>query len=236
MSAASSSRGIIVLGGHRCGTSLVAGVLHHLGIPAGLDESPQSLLQGRPDNPTGHFEDRHALVLHRRMLRHDRWRDPQPERFVLSEEVRGAYRRHLSRRAARARLWCLKDPRLCFLLPVLATTLDELQVPFSVVTVVRRLGGTAASLIRRNRMGRAEAMRIACRYEGARRAGVAWLAERGVPLLAVRYGSLRRTPAAEVARLACFTGVVNTPEAVAFVQPAPPRGRAARGATSGETP
>jgi hypothetical protein len=210
---------VIVLGGHRCGTSLVAGVLHHLGLPAGLDESPEHLLQGARGNPGGHYEDRIALRLHQRMLGNDRWRDPQPERFDLSAEVREEYRRHLMRRAEAAPRWCLKDPRLCFLLPMLATTLDELAIPFSVVTAVRRSADAISSLRERNPMPDVKAASLVQRYEGARRAGVAWLKERYTPVLAVHYEKLIAAPVAQVARIAAFCKVPATAAATSLVQP-----------------
>lgn len=212
------SRCIIVLGGHRTGTSLIAGILHRLGIPAALDESPENLLQGGAGNPEGHYEDRVALELHRRMLGRDRWRDPRPEQFELTADLRNAYRLHLLQRAESAPLWCLKDPRLCFLLPILALTLDELAIPTSVVTVSRKSVDTIDSLCRRNRFKRTQASAIVHRYEGARRAGVAWLTERGAPVLSVAYEDLLGSPADEVERLARFAAVPVTEAAIGFVR------------------
>ena len=68
---------IIVLGGHRSGTSCVAGIIHRLGVPLG-----EHLLGPGVGNPVGHFEDLAFYHLHRLILGENRdpkaWRYPGP--------------------------------------------------------------------------------------------------------------------------------------------------------------
>src|SRR5215469_670527 len=94
------STAIIVLGGHRSGTSCAAGILHHLGVPVG-----EKLLGANTGNPAGHFEDVEFLRLHKRILGEDSdvaaWRHPTPEFNAYRDE----YRALIDRRNRDHALW-----------------------------------------------------------------------------------------------------------------------------------
>lgn len=206
---------VIVLGGHRCGTSSVAGVIARLGIPVAL---PGQEIPASPSNPKGHFEDAEFCRLHQLMLGTSGWRDPQPPDRVPGE-VQSAYDTHIRRRAAAGR-WCVKDPRLCVLLPILLERLAVHGLPARVVSVSRRPRSAAESLRRRQRLNLQTALQIAWTYEGCRRAQVAWIARRpGVELLSLAYEQVMADRTAGVDRLARFLGVAPTPEAVGFLDP-----------------
>jgi hypothetical protein len=207
---------IIVLGGHRCGTSSVAGAIAQLGIPAAL---PGDDIGASPSNPRGHFEDSTLVRLHQRMLGPGGWRDPQPP-IATATQLLPRYDGHLQSRAAAAERWLIKDPRLCFLLPVLTNRLQSLNFDLSVIGVTRRLPAVAESLRRRHRMSLAAAQRIAWLYEGARRTQVAWIATLpSLPLLQLDYDEILAERNAAVSRLAQFLGVEPTTAAVEFLDP-----------------
>ena len=63
---------IIVLGGHRSGTSAVAGVCHELGLFMG-----QSLIGKSRDNARGHFEDVEFVALNKAIV--GDWRRPMAD-------------------------------------------------------------------------------------------------------------------------------------------------------------
>lgn len=130
------------------------------------------------------------------------------------------YDAHLRSRAAAAAGFCIKDPRLCLLLPVLVERLRSLHVRVSVVTVTRPPSAAAGSLQCRDRLRRDAALRIAWLYEGARRAQQSWLANQALPLLTVDYDAVLEDRVRTVRRLAAFLGVPPTEAAIAFLEPA----------------
>ncbi len=166
---------IIILGGHRSGTSITARLVHALGFPAA--PSDDRLLQPRRgcerDNPDGYFEDVPFVRLHRRMLGEPiqslgGWRNPRRDDAAI-DRLLGRYRQLVRERNAHAADWCLKDPRLCLVGDVLFGTLRELRIDFQIVSTVRPLTAIAASLMRRGLVPDA-AMRLAGEYEAGRRA------------------------------------------------------------------
>jgi len=207
---------IIVLGGHRCGTSSIAGAIAHLGVPAALtgDEIGPS-----PTNVRGHFEDGTLVRMHQRMLGPGGWRDPR----LISPVPAGLidrYSDHLQRRAEAAGNWLVKDPRLCFVLPVLLERLRSLGIECSVISVTRSPAASAESLRRRHRMSLTAAQRIAWLYEGARRAQLASLKTPPArPLLQLDYDTVLSDPQAAVVELAQFLELAPTDAAVEFFDP-----------------
>jgi hypothetical protein len=164
---------IIVLGGHRTGTSVTARIIHDLGFPAA--PSSERLLWPRPgheqDNPDGYWEDVAFVRLHRRMLGEHilalgGWRNPRRDDAVIAR-LRPRYLKLLRERAAHAENWCLKDPRLCLLGDVLFESLDQLRIDFRIVTTVRPVSVVVASLMRRG-MSEPDALRLAETFEVSR--------------------------------------------------------------------
>lgn len=206
---------IIILGGHRCGTSSIAGTVAHLGIPTAL---PGDDIGPSPSNPRGHFEDGTLCRLHQRLLGKSGWRDPQPPR-AIPDQLLAEYDAHLQGRIAAASCWCVKDPRLCVLLPVLTDRLRTLAIPYRVVSVTREPESAAESLGRRQRMSRDAALRITWLYEGARRAQHGRLIADGIPLLELSYEVALADRHTTIDRLARFLEVDPSLAAVAFLDP-----------------
>lgn len=107
----------IVAGPPRSGTSLVAGLLHRLGVSMG-DE--RSFLPANQHNPTGYFEDSHFVFLNDMIL--DKaggmvW--TPPPRFEVESAGRHFSDEVERRVGARAteEPWGWKDPRNCLTLP-----------------------------------------------------------------------------------------------------------------------
>jgi len=92
---------IIVVGPGRCGTSCVAGVLHHLGVFVG-----SRLVGADETNPYGHFEDCDFLQLNAALLRQDLTHAEWSRRVQLL----------IAKRRALGIAWGWKDPRTCNLL------------------------------------------------------------------------------------------------------------------------
>jgi hypothetical protein len=115
------ANGVCVLGMHRSGTSLVAGLMRQLGIDLGPDEE---LLPPDSNNPSGYFELRELVHLNNDILAQygGSWSEPPhlPSGWEDSEELaplRERARRLLTRRFAASPQWGWKDPRTCITLP-----------------------------------------------------------------------------------------------------------------------
>jgi hypothetical protein len=207
---------IIVLGGHRCGTSSIAGAIAHLGVPPAW---PGDEIGPSPTNERGHFEDGALVRMHQRMLGPGGWRDPQPITPVRAGLI-DRYSDHLQRRAEASGNWLVKDPRLCFLLPVLLERLRSLGIECSVICVTRSPAAAAESLRRRHRMSLAAAQRIAWLYEGARRAQFASLSTPPSRLvMQLDYDTVLNDRRAAVIRLAQFLELPPTNAAFDFLDP-----------------
>jgi len=92
---------VIVIGPGRCGTSAVAGMLHHLGVFMGFRLEPP-----HRTNPHGHWEDSEFVALNSAVL---------CERLPLQEWER-CVRAIIEHRSNLGIRWGWKDPRTCDLL------------------------------------------------------------------------------------------------------------------------
>ncbi|HVJ67307.1 MAG TPA: hypothetical protein VM510_04945 [Caulifigura sp.] len=182
---------IIILGGHRSGTSVTARLIHELGFPAA--PTAGRLLSGHPmDNPDGYYEDTAFLNLHRRMLgehsvAHGGWKNPRRDDAEILR-LRPEYRRRVEERQAESRDWSLKDPRLCLVGDVLFDVLDELAIEYRIVTTPRAIDEVVTSLKRRG-LAEVDAARIAEMDEAGRRAVVQMAVDRGMPCLEISLAS-----------------------------------------------
>jgi hypothetical protein len=185
---------IIILGGHRTGTSITARLVQELGFPAA--PSPERLLQpqaGREcDNPDGYFEDVDFVRLHRRMLGENvrsvgGWTNPRRDDAEISR-LRSRYRFLVRDRNLHSGDWSLKDPRLCLLGDVLLESLLDEGIDARIITTTRPESQVVASLVRR-RIASADAERIAATFEAGRQA-VLYLA-RGIPCLELSLASAK---------------------------------------------
>lgn len=141
---------LAVLGMHRSGTSLVAGVLHELGWHVGPAED---LMPPKPDNPRGFYEHLPAVRINDRLLHRagGSWRAPPAlppgwERSRSLDDLRDEARDVVANLFAGGHTRVLmKDPRLSLTLPFWQTVVP---IP-RVVMVLREPGPVVRSLISR---------------------------------------------------------------------------------------
>jgi hypothetical protein len=144
------SRGIVVLGMHRSGTSALSGILRLLGFDSGAD-----LVRPNEFNPTGYWENRSVVRLNDRILSHlgKSWSDvfllpyhlgDTDLRVVFEAEAKALLDEILSGK----RTWVLKDPRMSMLIDFWLPYLCERNVSF--IHVVRQPLKVADSLQRRD--------------------------------------------------------------------------------------
>ena len=151
---------LIVLGMHRSGTSVLTGALNLLGVPLG-----SSLMAAQADNVGGFWEHDEVVKVHDRLLAafDSTWDDvcPLPARWWLTREAR-AFQHELSailvREFSGEKLWALKDPRMCRLLPLWMPLLEELHTEPVFILATRSPLEIARSLAARNQMSGEKAM------------------------------------------------------------------------------
>ena len=154
MTTVNQSSGTIVLGAHRCGTSLATQLIAAMGRELGGEVIPEA-----EDNPGGYWEHRAVVENHNDFLRaigHS-WSSPLPlEPGVFSGEAASRAReriREIYEADFRGKeQWVLKDPRLCRLLPLWDDVLSLKGLQIGFLHVIRSPIAAAASLEKRDGM------------------------------------------------------------------------------------
>jgi glycosyltransferase involved in cell wall biosynthesis len=183
------SRGLIVLGMHRTGTSVLAGCLHRLGYHAGDD-----LLKAGDDNPTGFFESQQLVDMHESFLVSQGtdhlttdllpggW-DQSPEARQLQDSII----KFLDGLDQSGKNWLIKDPRIISLWPLWSRALEGRSV--KLVLTLRHPSEVAWSLARRNGLQLERALELY--YQGLRSV---WTGLAGFPHAVVCYSYLVQEP------------------------------------------
>jgi hypothetical protein len=156
---AQSSRGIIILGMHRSGTSAITRGVQALGAHLG-----SNLLGARFDNPTGYWEDKAIIDLHDRLLAllgitwedwdliDESWWGSATVSLFVTEA-----RHYLVSQFLSWPLWAFKDPRTLRMLPLWRRVLSALDVETCHLLIIRNPLGVVESLYQRQSMDRARA-------------------------------------------------------------------------------
>ncbi len=139
---------IFVIGMHRSGTSMVAGVLKHLGVHFGGEPD---MLPANSANELGYFEHQRVLALNDALARANKvsWRTlPSLDltSHLSGQDEYSAGVRDFANDLDRHAPWGIKDPRLCFLLPFWRAHAGNAHV----VVCIRKPEAVARSLSRRN--------------------------------------------------------------------------------------
>lgn len=196
---------LLVLGMHRSGTSAIAGALAVLGVPLG-----SRLIDAGPDNLSGYWEQRDAVLLDEHLLRAFEmdWDDPRelPSHWLDSAaatQAGGEIRTLAADEFRHAPLWALKDPRLCRLLPLWRRELAAVGVQPAALLVLRHPDEIAASLLARDALPPAVAHLLLIRHllEAER-------ASRDMPRAVASYQRVLEDPAVAFARIAVDLGLL----------------------------
>ena len=198
-----AANGVCVLGMHRSGTSLVAGVVRQLGVDLGPDEE---FLPPDSNNKSGYFELKELVYLNNDILAYygGTW-DQVPELppgWEKSDElaqIRDQARDLLCRRFAASPQWGWKDPRTCITLPFWQRLVPDLRY----VICVRNPIDVAHSL--RSREGEERGLHENV-LDWLRHTASALAYTAGEPRIAVHYERFFEDPEREVRRLAAFVG------------------------------
>lgn len=197
--------GVVVLGMHRSGTSLVTRLISLLGIEVCRQND---LLPAGPRNPRGHWESVSLNAYNDRLLEElgGSWFCPPP---MDAEETAGLLERHAGEGLAAVqyahpqRPWVWKDPRICPLMPFWATVLSGRVV---YVLVARHPFEVSDSLAARNGFTSLLSMAMWERYTRQAMLGAA-----GSPAIACTYDEVLSDPLAWCEQLAAFLGELGVP-------------------------
>lgn len=199
------SLGVLVVGMHRSGTSMVTRAVNLLGLPTCLKSD---LVPASPSNERGHWESSSLAAFNNCILRQlGRSSVCPPALGVWAEgpEIAGlstASARRLLEEAHPTPQWVWKDPRTCVTLPFWRAALHD--IPLVLVMAVRHPLEVAESLHRRDGLPHHTAM---CLWE--RYVRHAFNAAAGLPVLVTHYDRMLSDPDAwvrQAADLLCVHG------------------------------
>lgn len=198
---------ILVLGTPRSGTSCIAGIVHHLGVPMGT-----RLMEADEWNPAGYFQDEDFEdILHEAL---GGW--VFPDWATSTPNLNGKYARRIKQlaetRAASGEIWGVKSNRLIFFLSALKAGAENLLV----IRTSRPLQHSIASWLERAGDAPTVKVPIECMAHaienGLKQCGI-------VPALTVEFDTLIDQPQATVQQIATAIGFPLTQAAVDFVDP-----------------
>ncbi|HEY2474944.1 MAG TPA: sulfotransferase [Candidatus Cybelea sp.] len=156
------SRGVIVVGMHRSGTSAVSRGLQALSVHLG-----DNFFDLAPDNPTGYWEDKTLVALNQRVLEELRlaWDDTE---LIAYERFRHHRIRLVGLHAVRylestlmlRPTWGFKDPRTIRLMPFWSEVFRRCRAQDAYVLAIRHPLSVAGSLFARQQIPLVKAQRV----------------------------------------------------------------------------
>jgi hypothetical protein len=137
---------VMVLGMHRSGTSVVAKAISLLGVEFG-----ENLLEAKPDNKKGFWEDAFVVSCNDQVLKQSlhEWYTVGKINTVLGEK-KSELINYLKENFKHAEVWGIKDPRLCRLLPEWDNILNSLNFDIKYCVAIRNPLSVIKSLEHRN--------------------------------------------------------------------------------------
>ncbi|MDD5109696.1 MAG: sulfotransferase [Patescibacteria group bacterium] len=194
---------VVVLGMHRSGTSLVAGILSRMEVDMGKKLLPKDRF-----NLRGYYEDTEFLRLNQKILKHcngDWDNPPQPETIRACTAFTSEIQSLIQNRHGR---WGWKDPRTALTLELFLPYLADLQV----VVCWRNPYDIAKSLQERDGFDFQRALRLTYTYY--QRILEFLDAHPNLPRLMVSFERVRQDPLAQAKELATFLRMELTDAAV----------------------
>jgi hypothetical protein len=197
-------KGILILGTHRSGTSLLAELLLKWGVYGRKEDTGKSDIW----NPRGYWEYAPLVRMNQRLLKslNARWDTPPPfERETLIEALARDPQYRLEAHTLIAPFqkqqdpWYWKDPRLCILMPFWSSFLEQTVFVIS----VRNPLEVANSTCRRNRLSLQRGLDL---WEHYMRAALRHSVE---PRLFVNYSALLEEPVEQCERLVAFLAAAS---------------------------
>lgn len=202
---------VVVVSRGRSGTSMIAGVLQHLGVCMG-----EKLLPANHNNPLGFYEDSEFNEIHKKVC--GDWKCPKPSFSGLRDE----YKRIVEKKDQQ-KLWGLKDPLLCFVLDEFAKNLTKSEM--KIIDINRDINESIASLMNRDlywnnsksMMSYDQAKSICESYDSSKEMCLRKL--HNTQILRLDHRNVINNPEEAVRQIADFVGVAVKKEAIEFIKP-----------------
>jgi len=195
-------KALLVLGMHRSGTSLLTGLIANAGVSIG-----RTVMAPAEDNPRGFFENQRIVDFNERAMNAldlgwASW-ESLPENWLssLPASLLEEAGKILDDEFGDVGLICIKDPRICRLLPFWFQVLSSRDFEAFCVLTTRSLDEVSASLQTRDGMGRAQAEALWLRYNLD-----AMNAASGAPGFHVSYDEVLAEPGAALTRVSNLLG------------------------------
>jgi Uncharacterized protein conserved in bacteria len=195
---------ILVIGMHRSGTSAVTRVLNLLGIELG-----GSLLPSADDNARGFWEHQDAVLINERLLSAlgRNWFDLRelPHGWLstpAASEAKLQLKELFTREFGGPVIWAVKDPRICRLLPLWRSVLEELGVKAHALFMVRHPNEVAQSLQARDGISVRQS-----RLAWVQHMAEAEISSRGIPRSVMLYDDLLTHWSSSMERVAAELGI-----------------------------
>lgn len=194
---------VFVLGMHRCGTSLVSGLLRTLGVEFGPDSD---LMAANAHNSKGFFEHvgLNAINVEIMVKFGGEWYAPPVlpsgwENLGTLEDIRKRAAERIESTFGKASIWGFKDPRTCITFPFWKKVVKD---PIRVVIVGRNPLSSSRSLQEAQKVLVSEAMDLWFKHMTA-----AFLGSHGLSRHVVFYEDFLKDHRGELGRLASFVGI-----------------------------
>lgn len=141
---------ILILGMHRSGTSMVTGILNKMGLELGNDLMPPTT-----DNPKGYFENmdffrvnEHFLI--KNGLSWNKIGNIEKKPIITEENIQLLMRTIMKYK--NHKVFGIKDPRICLLLPLYEQTCKELGIKIEYVYIERDKKSVINSIHKRDNL------------------------------------------------------------------------------------
>jgi len=207
---------LLVLGMHRSGTSLLSGLIAQAGVDLG-----QHIMAAAPDNPKGFWENQRIVDLNEKILNYlglswSSW-EPLPDgwhRQAGLQSLRNQLAQILDDEFGDSDIFCIKDPRLCRLMPLWLEVCADKGIALRCALINRPVSEVVASLQARDSLGRAHAEALWLRYNLDMIAGIA-----GIEGVSTGYGALLEDPADALQAISMLLGRSLSVSDTAFADP-----------------
>ncbi|QNI96761.1 sulfotransferase family protein [Synechococcus sp. RS9902] len=156
---------VFITGMHRSGSSALSRSMTTLGI-----QHSANLMRASEDNVKGYWEDEDFVAFNDDLLRQtgQLWDEPKlinPEEFIILAENQGAKAySFLKNKAENKEIICLKDPRLCNLIPFWQKICKDNEIKWHFIASHRDPLPTAHSIHNRDSISTEKALSIWCTY------------------------------------------------------------------------
>ena len=185
-----------ILATPRSGSSLLAGVVHSLGINMG-----QHLMSPCDHNEKGFFEDLEFLEIHKHMYGTIPYLFDDPV-TKNKEVVKPAYVNLVRKRCSQPK-WGVKDPRMVFLIEEFKSNLTA-SCRLKLISSARPINQSAKSMAKVLGVDYKRAGEIIGRYEIARLDSLKWAKENNIPHMVVNYEEMMTNTSETVNKIAEF--------------------------------